>query len=404
VFKSNSNPIKYKGNEEKYLKKVLRAESWSATAGSWNQILENEFAKKFDSKFAIAMNSGTATLHASLVALGVKRGDEIITPSLTVIMDTTAILHAHAIPVYVDIDKETFNLDPKKVESAITPRTKAIIAVSLYGLPPELDSLRLISKKYEIPLIEDNAQCFLSTFDGKLAGTYGDVSSWSFENTKHISCGEGGIVTTDQEDLAIKIRKVAGHGFKNLSAKEGRVRLNQEVFQDPDYKRHDTLGWNYRLPEFNAAVALAQLERLDELVAMRVEVANLFREVISDSNYFIEQTIPKNRTHSFYTLGVRYIGDNKGVSWRDFRKAYVEEGGDGIYGAWSVPYLEPLMASRKFVEHDPEIYSELEFPRGLCPVAEEIQPQIMQFKTNYRSISLAKKKANILRKIIRKLL
>jgi len=404
MFRTNVNPNKYKGNEEKYLRKVLRAESWSATGGSWNQALELEFAAKFRSQFAIAMNSGTATLHASLLALGVSRGDEVITPALTVIMDTTAILHANAVPVYVDVEKNTFNLDVNKVESAITPRTKAIIAVSLYGLPCDLSPLRAISQKYKIPLIEDNAQCFLSSCDGELAGTFGAVSSWSFENTKHISCGEGGIVTTNDESLATQIRKIAGHGFKNLTAKEGRVRLRQEVFQDPNYKRHDALGWNYRLPEFNAAIALAQLERLDELVAMRVDTANIFLDVISSSKYFIPQQIPTNRNHSFYTLGVRYLGDQKGVDWKDFRRTYVEEGGDGIYGAWSVPYLEPLMSNRRFVEHDPDIYSAVEFPKGLCPIAEEIQPQIMQFKTNYRSLNLAKKKAIILSRIIKRLL
>lgn len=271
-------------------------------------------------------------------------------------------------------------------------------------MPSNLNELKLLSKKYNIPLIEDNAQCYLSVSDNNLAGTVGDISSWSFENTKHISCGEGGIVTTNDEATAIYLRKFAGHGFKNLTASEGRVRLNQEIFQDPNYKRHDSLGWNYRLPEFNAAVALAQLERIDEMVDVRIKVANMFLEVINDSGLFITQKIPLNSTHSYYTLGVRYVGENMGfASWKIFRESYVKNGGDGIYGCWSVPYQEPLIASREFVKRDPDLYNEISYENGLCPVAEKIQPEIMQFKTNYRSLKLAEKKARVLDETIKKL-
>ena len=398
------NPSKYLGNELKYLKKVLKAESWSATGGSWNNALELEFAKLHSVKYAVAMNSGTATLHSALNAVGVGYGDEVITPSFSVIMDTTSILHANAIPVYVDIDEDTFNINPNLIEKYITSKTKAIIAVSIYGLPCDLTKIMEISKKYRIPVIEDNAQCLLSTLDGKLVGTFGDISSWSFENTKHLSCGEGGIVTTDNEEYAEKMRKFGGHGFKNLRASEGRIRLNQEVFQDPSYKRHDALGWNYRLPEFNSAVALAQLERAKELVDLRVKSASYFLQVMSSSKIFIPQKVSSRATHSYYTLGARYIGDELfGVTWQEFRKNYLQLGGDGIYGAWSVPYQEPLIAEGIFKKYNPDLYAKLQYPIGICPVAEKIQPQIMQFKTNYRNLKLAKHKASILDKVIKKI-
>ncbi|MCI8799439.1 MAG: DegT/DnrJ/EryC1/StrS family aminotransferase [Lachnospiraceae bacterium] len=397
------NPSKYLGNELKYLKKVLEGESWSATGGSWTIGLERAFSKRIGTKYGVAFNSGTSTLHAALEAVGVGPGDEVISPALTVIMDSTATFHANAIPVYCDIDEKTFNLDPDKLEALITPRTKAIIAVALYGLSPDYDKILEIAGKYHIPVIEDDAQAILSFYKGRILGTIGDISSFSFENTKHISCGEGGMILTDSEEYAEKCRKLGGHGFKNLRAEDGRVRLNQEVFQNPEYKRHDVLGWNYRMPEFTAAVAFAQLERVDELVKMRQDSARIFMDVIKECDFLIPQETPTDYVNSYYSLGVRYLGKDKiGVSWQDFRKEYVEMGGDGYYGAWSVPYLEPVIAERMFAGRLPHIYESAKYEEGLCPVAERVQKQIMQMKTNYRDLDLAKRKANILYQLIRK--
>jgi perosamine synthetase len=316
-------------------------------------------------------------------------------------MDTTATLHANAVPVYCDVDPATFNMDPMDLEGRITPRTKAIITVALYGLPCDMDPIMAIAKKHGVAVIEDNAQCFLSTYKGRLTGTIGDLSSYSFENTKHVSCGEGGMILTNDEKHAELVRKLGGHGFKNLRAEEGRVRLNEDVFQNPHYKRHDELGWNYRLPEFNAAVALAQLERVDELIDLRVKSAGYFLDVMKDCDYLQPQVTPAGYTNSYYTLGVVYEGQEKiGVTWEEFRKTYKEFGGDGIYGAWSVPYLEPMMVDRKFVKRYPEIYKKVKYEKGLCPVAESIQPKLMQFKTNYRDLDLAERKADALRKTI----
>ena len=157
------------------------------------------------------------------------------------------------------------------------------------------------------------------------------------------------------------------------------------------------------MPEFNAAIALAQLENADQLQQLRIDSADIFLEVIKEADFLVPQKIPHHSSHSFYTLGVLYKGEASiGVTWQDFRKAYVEAGGDGIYGAWSIPYLEPVMSERRYVNHYPEMYGEIFYEKGLCPVAENIQRELMQFKTNYRDLSLAKSKAEILRKVIRK--
>jgi len=395
------NPSKYLGNELSYLEKVLNSESWSATGGSWVQSLEREFARKFGVRYAVAFNSGTSTLHAALEAGGVRPGDEVISPGLTVIMDTTATIHANAIPVYADVDPETFTIDPADVARKITPRTKAIVPVSLYGLPSDMDALMDLAAAHNLTVIEDNAQAVLSLYKGKLLGAIGHMASYSFENSKHISCGEGGMIITDDEKYAEMARKIGGHGFKNLRAEEGRIRLNQDVFQDPDYKRHDVLGWNYRLPEFNAAVALSQLERVDELVEMRIKSARMFMDAMSYCDYLIPQKTPEGSTNSYYTLGVIYRGDESiGASWKEFRKAYIRNGGDGIYAAWSVPYLEPVISERQFAGRYPEIYENVRYEKGLCPVAENVQKKIMQFKTNYRDLELAARKAEALKTTI----
>jgi len=401
--KDLNNPIKYLGNELDYIKKVLQSESWSATGGNWNQELEKTFACKIGTRFGVALNSGTSTLHAAIEAAGVQPGDEVISPTITVMMDTAATLHANAVPVYVDVDPETFTISPKDIERKITSKTKVIITVGIYGLSPDMDPIMKLAKKHGIVVIEDNAQCFMNTYKGRIAGTIGHMSSYSFENTKHISCGEGGIILTDNEKYAEMVRKVGGHGFKNLKAEEGRIRLNADIFQNPDYKRHDEIGWNYRLNEFSAAIALAQLERGEELVNMRIKSARLFIDVMADTDYLIPQKVPEGYTNSYYTLGVLYRGEESiGVSWNDFRKAYVDAGGDGIYSAWSVPYLEPMMTERKYVKRCPWVYEKVCYESGLCPVAERIQKQLMQFKTNYRDMKLAEMKADILRKVIKK--
>ena len=395
------NPIKYRGNELEYLKKVLQSEDWSSTSGSWNKVLEEKFSKFIGTKYAVSFNSGTSTLHASLEAVGVGYGDEVIVPAFTVMMNTTSVMHANAIPVYADINPHTFTIDPEDIKRKITLKTKVIVVVSIYGLSPDMDAIMEIANKYNLIVIEDNAQAFMSTYKGRNLGTIGHIASYSFENTKHLTCGEGGMIVTDNEHYAEMARKIGGHGFKNLRAEEGRIRLRGDVFQNPHYKRHDELGWNYRLPEFNAAIVVAQLERAKELVGMRQQVSKFFIDVMKETDFLVPQVTPEGYVNTYYTLGVIYKGYEKhAIKWQDFRRKYIDSGGDGIYGAWSVPYLEPMMVDRKYVKRCPPVYENIYYEEGLCPVAEKIQPLIMQFKTNYRDLELAKEKADVLKNIL----
>jgi perosamine synthetase len=370
---------KYAGNELRYLKKVLNGEG--GPHGSWVTSLEQEFLKIFPGKYAIAMNSGTGTLHSALEAVGVGYKDEVITPALTVFMDTTSILHANAIPVYVDIDLETFNISPSEVEKAITKKTKAIIAVSLYGLPHNISELDKISRKYNIPIIEDHAQTMLAKYNGKTVSVSKGLSSWSFESTKHLSSGEGGILVTNNAKYAEIARKVGGQGYKNLSPSGGMIKFGKsENVQNPKYKRHDTLGWNYRMNEFTAAVALAQLEQLEEKVIKRVSIANRLLEIIGNSEILTPQKIPKKYTHSYYTLGCLL---NDKFNWKEFRSKFIEYGGEGFYSAWSVPFNEPAYNEITFKNRfAKDFIKSMKIQKGFKN-AEYLQNHLVQFKTNF---------------------
>jgi len=381
--------ILYQNKIEEYIRKVL---NWETPKGyeSWVQALECEFAKKYGVKYAVAFNSGTSTLHAALVAVGVKPGDRVAIPALTVAMDTFAVLQVGAIPLYIDIDPKTWNMDPKDLYNKIedTP-VKAIIPVSLYGLPPELIRIKNIADASGIPIIEDNAQSMLNKFNNKFVGTFGDIASYSFESSKHLNSGEGGIIITDNEDLALRCRKFGGLGYTTLTPELGRTKLTQETFQNPSFARHDTMGYNYRLSEYQAAMVLAQLEHVEEFLYWRRKAALAYLNVIYETNFsdfLIPQALPLGCSHSWWAFTVRFYDDKS--TWVDFRKRYIKEGGDGIYGAWRVTYNEPFMA-----EYSREL-------KGTCPVAEKLQPRLMQFKTNYYNDKIIDIKATALRKTI----
>lgn len=393
---------KYRGNELKYVQKVLDGEDWSGTSGGVNKSLETLFSKKMQSRYSVGFNSGTGTLHAALVAVGVEPGDEVISPAFSVMFNTTSTIHANAVPVYADVDLDTFNIDPAEIEKKITEKTKAIQIVSVYGLAPEMDAIMSISNKYNIPIIEDNAECYHGYYKGKLVGTFGAISSYSFENSKHISCGEGGMLTTNDENLATICRKMGGQGFKILNAEEGRTKLDPEVWQNPDFERHDIIGYNYRLSEFSAAIALAQLENLEMFVELRQKNAKLWLEVMKDCPYLTPQHVPDYCINSYWALGAKYSGGDKlGISWVEFRRKFVELGGDGFFGAWRVPYDEPVMRSGNFKKNLPQLYRDKNYEAGICPNAELIQKQMMVFKTNYRDLDSMKQQADILSKTIR---
>ncbi len=389
-FAKTSNSWRFQGNELKYVQQVLESGFGSSTSGNMNQRFERAFADRFGVKFAVTSNSGTSTLHQALMAFGVGPGDEVIVPALTVVMCGYAVVHAGAKPVFADVLPNTFLIDPKDIERKITKKTKAIMPVHLYGQVCDMEAIMKIAKKYNLYVLEDCAQCFLGTdHRGRIGGTIGHVGSFSLENSKHLSTGDGGILVTNDEVLAERMRKFGGMGFKNIRALNGQVRKNKDAFQDPKYLRHDTFGFNYRLPEVAAAIGLAQVERINFLVKKRQQIAAKYLKAIGDCQWIRPQHAPKGYTNSYYTFAARYEGEkHKGVSWYDFRKKFMEFGGDGIYAAWALVYNEPIM---RLIDKKGALFQDLSgqakqlkgYLKGVtCPQAEQLQPLLMQFTAN----------------------
>jgi perosamine synthetase len=392
------NTWRFQGNEFKYLQEVLASGEASGTAGSLNNRFEKAFAERIDAKYAVTFNSGTSTLHAALDAVGVGIGDEVIIPPLTVISNADVILAQNAVPVFADVNPDTFNIDPKDAERKITKKTKAIMPVSLYGLPCDLDPLMELSRKYNLAIINDAAQAHMAIYKGRPIAGIAHVTSYSLENSKHITTGDGGIVVTNDEELATKMRKFGSLGYATMKSNEGRIRLTKDIFQDPNYKRHDVFGYNYRMPEVAAAVGLAQLEKIDHFIKNRVDISKMYGEVVKNCDYLIPQKIPDSCVSTYWTYVVKYKrGD---VSWQDFRKKYIEFGGDGIYAAWALTYEETVFSSGAYKKRCPYIYDNIEYKRGICPMAEEIQPKLMQFVNNYSSKEEARPKVDALAKTI----
>lgn len=389
------NPFgKYNGKEVENVLRVLDTENEEWGNYPWVQKFEEAFAEKVGAKYAIAVNSGTSGLHAALFAAGIGPGDEVIQPALTVIMDAYATIHLGGIPVFADINPDTFNIDPEDIARKITPRTKAIITVSWYGLPVDMDPIMALAKKHNLIVIDDSAETMMARYKNQISGANAHIGVFSFEQKKHLTTGsEGGMIVSNDEKLATQARKFAGIGYKHMTASAGRTHLAMSSIQNPEYERFDTIGLNYRMNAVSAAIGLAQLERADHIVARRQACGEMFYKAVKGCSWMVPQARPAGYEHSYYTFGVDYRGaTERGVPWKEFYNRYKEMGGDGFYGNVMIPYLEPALRGKKF--------GGVEMQKGLCPVAEDKQSRMMAFKTNYRDLSDARRKAEILSNLI----
>lgn len=380
--------------EKNYVIDVINNEFNTSKNSIYNNRLERLFAEKFSVRFAIGHSNGTVTMHTALAALGVSAGDEVIVPPLTMSSTSLSVLHNGSIPVFADVDPATFNIDAGSIERVITPKTKAVITVALYGLAPDYENIIKVCRKYGLYLIEDNAECFDGLYKGKPAGQFGDFASFSFQASKHLTCGEGGMLICNDEQLADNARRFSCLGYAGVSAKQGKITRND--IQDPNYSRHLSFGYNYRMSELQAAAALGQLERADELVENRIAIARIFDEVVLNSGLLTRQSEPEGYVNSYWSYSMILNTDKPGKDWYKFRDLFQKNGGDGFYAAWKLTYNEPLFLN--IIQKYPAVWQKYE--TGLCPVAESLQPRMIQMKTNYWDHVEAMRQAEILAKTI----
>jgi perosamine synthetase len=281
------------GNERKYLLECLDT-GWISSEGPFIKKFEENMTAYVHRKHGIAVANGSAALDIAVKAVGIKEGDEVIMPAFTIISPAQSVVYAGGKPILVDADEKTWCMDVSKIEEKITPRTKAILVVHIYGFPTDMDPVIALAKKYNLIIIEDAAEMHGQTYKGKPCGSFGDISIFSFYPNKHITTGEGGMVLTDDEELAEKCRS-----YRNLCFKAERRFV------------HEELGWNYRMTNLQAALGVAQLENIERHILRKREIGNGYNEYLNGSDgielmpvrtqyaeniYWVYGLISKNKT------------------------------------------------------------------------------------------------------------
>jgi dTDP-4-amino-4,6-dideoxygalactose transaminase len=321
----------YDATEEQALLEVLHSGAWWYVEGAQGAAFEQEFAAFQEARFGVACTNGTAALEIALRALGIGCGDEVIVPPYTFIATASAVLAVSATPVFVDIDGETLNIDPGRIEAAITPRTRALIPVHIAGRPADMDAILEIARRHNLAVIEDAAQAHAAEWRGRKIGALGDLGTFSFQASKNLNGGEGGIVVSNNEALAEAAWSVTH---------VGRVRSGR-------WYEHHVLGSNFRLSEFQTAILRVQLRRLPEQTALRARNATSLRSLLA-AIPGIRLPVDDSRItcHAYHIFTFRYDPEAfGGKSYRDFITALNAEGIPCSSG-YAPLYTEQIFAAR----------------------------------------------------------
>ncbi len=298
--------------EEQLVLQVLR--SGRLAMGPLTEQFEMMVAARAGCQFGVAVSSGTCGLYLALLALNIRPGDEIITTPFSFIASANVILMAGAKPVFVDVCPKTLNMLPRAVEEAITPKTRAILAVEAFGNPAYMDQYASIAARHEIPLIEDCCEALGATHKGRPAGQFGRVGVFGFYPNKQITTGEGGLIVTDDERLAEMCRSLRNQGRALGFRAEGGGGSVGGVAKG-SWLRHERLGFNYRMSEVNAAIGVAQMRRLDEIIAKRQTVAQMYVDRLGGHSHLIMPTIDPQSEMSWFVYVVRldpsYTGEER---------------------------------------------------------------------------------------------
>lgn len=340
--------------DEAALLGALRSGNWGI-GGDETERFEQELAEAAGARYALTVTNGTAALEAALRACGVGYGDEVIVPPYTFIATASAVLLVGGIPVFADIDPNTFNIDPNTIEALITPRTKAIVPVHIGGLPADMDAIMAIAKRHNLLVLEDACQSIGATWRGQWVGTIGDIGCYSFQSSKNINSGEGGVIITSNPEL-----EEACWAFKNC----GRVRGGQ-------WYQHDTLGDNFRLSQFQAAILRSQMTRFEEWAVLRERNGDYLCKGLRELGGLAPVVRDERVTrHAYHIIVTRYDASAFGGWSRDrFMEALKAE------GIPCAPGYRPIYTTGGIQKGEQNLRNALglgEAPAPNCPVTERI--------------------------------
>jgi perosamine synthetase len=317
------------GEEEiKAVVKVMSSSQLTNALGAGPTVthFEDNFAEFAGVKHAIAMNTGTAALHSALVAAGVRKGDEVILPSFTFVATVEAVIMAGGRPVFADINPENYHLSSHEIEKNLTKNTKAILPVDLYGLPVDIEPIKEIADEHDLAIVEDAAQAHGAIYSGKPAGTLADAACWSFYASKNITTGEGGLVTTNNDEIAETLRLIRTHGEKTKYASV-------------------MLGYNYRMSEIQAAIGMVQLERLPLFLSRRRENAKRLTKLLAASDRLKLPEESEEQQHSWYLYTVRLSNATENERNRIVEQLRQKEIGSEVYYATPVHLMPYYIAN-----------------------------------------------------------
>ncbi len=280
VYKPSLN-----GNEKKYVNDCIDT-SWISSKGKYNDLFSEQFSEYIGAKYGTTVSNGTLALHLALLALGIGAGDEVIVPSFTYIASANAVKYTGADVVFADSREDSWQLDPDDIEHRITDRTKAIMPVHLYGHPCDMDAIINIAKKYRLFVIEDCAEAIGTEYKGKKVGSFGDIAAFSFFGNKTITCGEGGMVITNDKTLYERAVHLKGQGLA----------AHREYW-------HDIIGYNYRMTNIAAAIGLAQLEQIDGFIERKIQIAELYKKKLFNIPVRVHESIGDVK-HTYWMVSI----------------------------------------------------------------------------------------------------
>lgn len=315
------------GNEKNYVNECLET-TWISSKGRFVGEFEQAFAEYTDIRYSTTVSNGTVALHLALIALGIGPGDEVIVPSLTYIASVNAIAYTGATPVFVDSLESTWQMDPEDVKRKITPNTRAIMAVHLYGHPCDMDALVDLGREHDLFLVEDCAEAFGSLYKGRHVGQFGDIATYSFFGNKTITTGEGGMVVTNDETLHDRVVHFKGQGLAK----------HRQYW-------HDAIGYNYRMTNICAAIGLAQLEQADSFLTRKRQIAQWYKELLADTSLTFHAETGEVK-HSYWMVSVLVNEPSE----RDPLREHLEEAGIETRPLFYPIHTMP-MYSQRFQRH-----------------------------------------------------